>query len=298
MASTTTQNNLAALLRDRMRAQADLFAALTSHPTLVGSGREGALAEVLRQLVPRRFEVLSGTIALTDGSGQPRRTSHQLDIMVVDTFDYPTLLRVGDTAVVLPPAVRAIIEVKSDLQAGEKFVEAFTQTCRAQHLLGTTTPVFTTLYCFGAPSRHKTLRGWLEALLVHRQKLRTKVKNGRKHKKLYLAQLAELSATNMPDLILSDDGAAALKVEDPQTSRTAYQFVEAEDGLRSLVILLEQLVQRLAASAAAGGGPANTVASAFNLLSAHLGVKLVNADGATDLDITDPAPPPAAKAKV
>src|SRR5207237_3296123 len=90
---------LRGLLRKRMQAQADMFAAVTSHPTLIGSGREDALAELLRQLLPRRLELLSGTIAIFNDQGVPEKSTNQIDLIVADTLDYPTLLRVGATAV-------------------------------------------------------------------------------------------------------------------------------------------------------------------------------------------------------
>jgi hypothetical protein len=298
MPPTTAPDSLAALLRDRMRAQADLFFALTSHPTLVGSGREGALSEVIRQLIPRRFEVLSGTIALTNELGQPKKTSHQLDVIVADTFDYPTLLRLGDTAVVLPPAVRAIVEVKSDLARGEVFLDALRQICRAQYLLGGSPSAFTALYCFGAPTKHRTLRQWIADAVSYREECRAKGGRARRADRRleFLTVASELSAASMPTLILSDDGAAALKAEQPD-GRVCYRFVRAEDELRTLVILLDQLVQRLATGAT--GEPASvTMVEALRLFSTHLGVRLHVVSDVPDLEITDPkptAPAPASK---
>jgi hypothetical protein len=103
------------VLRDQVVAQANLLEALTAHPTLVGAGRERAVIDMLRGQIPRRYEVLSGTVLGQDDEGSWQKENRQLDVMVVDTFDYPTLLRNGDIAVVLPQAVRVVIEVKSDL---------------------------------------------------------------------------------------------------------------------------------------------------------------------------------------
>lgn len=71
------ETGLTHLLRRRLKAQADMFAALTSHPTLIGTGREDALAELLRQFMPRRFEILQGTVAVVDEDDHRcgRRTS-------------------------------------------------------------------------------------------------------------------------------------------------------------------------------------------------------------------------------
>lgn len=103
------------ILREQVVAQANLLEALTRHPALVGTGRERAVMDMLRGQLPRRYEVLSGTVLGQDDDGIGQKEDRQLDVMVVDTFDYPALLRNGDIAVVLPQAVRVVIEVKSDL---------------------------------------------------------------------------------------------------------------------------------------------------------------------------------------
>jgi hypothetical protein len=55
----------AELLVQRLKAQASLLRSLTGHPTLVGTGRESAFRQLLHELVPRRYEVLEGTIGRT-----------------------------------------------------------------------------------------------------------------------------------------------------------------------------------------------------------------------------------------
>jgi hypothetical protein len=129
------ESELSQLLWRRMRAQADLFAALTAHPTLVGEGRQDALAELLRQVMPGRFEVLSGTVALLDDDQQAMRSTRQIDIIVTDTMDFPTLMRSGNVAVVLAQSVQAAIEVKSNLRRGASFVAAIAQIARTRRLL-------------------------------------------------------------------------------------------------------------------------------------------------------------------
>src|SRR5690242_3993960 len=75
-----TEPTFAQLIVEKLRAKSGLWKTLTGHTTLTGGGRERAFAELLRQLVPRRFEVLEGAIA-TPG----KRTRRQVDVMVVDT---------------------------------------------------------------------------------------------------------------------------------------------------------------------------------------------------------------------
>jgi len=139
-------------LQQRLAAQASLLASLSGHPTLIGSGREQALTQLLREVIPRRFEALSGCFISQDGNtGTPQKTSSQVDLMVVDTSDYPTLFRAGDIAVALPHSIRAIVEVKSGLGAvrtrtgtlksGETFLSAVQQVGNLNNELGSETPL-------------------------------------------------------------------------------------------------------------------------------------------------------------
>lgn len=82
VATRPIENSLQALLAARFRAQAQMVAALTDHPVLVGTGRESAVGALLQELLPRRFEVLTGVVAQLDENGAPRRTTAQADLMV------------------------------------------------------------------------------------------------------------------------------------------------------------------------------------------------------------------------
>ncbi len=101
------------MLVQRVRAQANLIGAFTTHNTLTGTARERAIVHVLREMLPRCFEALTGSIAAFDHDGQVQTTDRQIDLMIVDTWRYPTLFRDGDTAVVFAEAVRAIVEIKT-----------------------------------------------------------------------------------------------------------------------------------------------------------------------------------------
>lgn len=204
-----------------MRAQADLFAALTAHPTLVGDGRQEALAELLRQVMPGRFEVLSGTVAVLDDDQQAMRSTRQIDILVADTMDFPTLMRTGNVAVVLAQSVQAAIEVKSNLRRGASFVSAIAQIARTRELLGLSAPVFTALFSFGAPAGPDTLRDWLADVVALRELLVTgqaepsivRLRDsmlGSLDGSVRFADETELLATlenhNLPDVIAADRG--------------------------------------------------------------------------------------------
>lgn len=220
------ETGLTHLLHRRLKAQADMFAALTSHPTLIGTGREDALAELLRQFMPRRFEILQGTVAVVDEDDHPMRSTHQLDLIAVDTTDFPTLLRSGNIAVVAAQSVRAVMEVKSSLRRGASFVSALVQVARARQLVDSDGLVFTGLFSFGAPTGSGTLRDWLTDVVALRDLLVTQ--HGDPHiveirdallttadGDMKVADeeelLAVLANRNLPDVIAADQRAVARK---------------------------------------------------------------------------------------
>ncbi|KQT70251.1 hypothetical protein ASG51_14465 [Methylobacterium sp. Leaf465] len=79
---------------------------LIQHTGTVGSYREEMLRALLRQIVPRKYEVSTGFI---------EHCPRQLDILIWDASGYVPLFREGDVVVVPRSAVRAVIEVKTTL---------------------------------------------------------------------------------------------------------------------------------------------------------------------------------------
>jgi len=279
------------LLRQRLKAQADLFAALTSHPTLVGTGRENALAELFRQFMPRRFEILEGTVAILDASQRPTRSTHQLDLIVADTMDFPTLLRSGNVAVVLSQSVRAIMEVKSGLKRGAKFMSALIQIARARQLLKPTDPVFTGLFSFGGPTNTETLRDWLSDVVALRELLATKQGEPR------ITQLRDtllgnedinigdegkllevLHNENLPDVVAADQGAVARKGIGAGTS-TFYTFLGGTNEVPSIMVLIDQFVEQLAATAT------SSVRAAMTVVRAHFSIDSIPVPDLEDLEL-------------
>jgi hypothetical protein len=286
---------LSQLLRRRLRAQADLFAALTSHPTLIGTGREDALAELLRQFMPRRFEILEGTVAIVDADQRPTRSTHQLDLIVTDTMDFPTLLRSGNVAVVLAPSVRAVMEVKSNLKRGASFVSALVQIARARQMLAPTDPVFTGLFSFGAPTHPETLRDWLGDVVALRHLLATKQGDPRiveiRDKVLATedsegrvtdeqALLAILENRNLPDVIAADRGAVARKGGGP-SAPDFYTFWGGGRDVPSVMVLIDQFVEQLGATAT------SSVNGALAIVRAHLAIS-ISPSGLDDLSLPEP----------
>lgn len=260
-------DNLAELIRDGVTARAHSLAKLTKHPTLLGTAWETALAALLRAYVPRRFEVLTGTIAREGDLSD----EGQLDLMIVDTAQYPLMLREGDLVVALPQAVRVVIEVKSDLDRGVKFQDAVEQTGFAGVLMAGSDYAYTGLFCYGAPKKGKTLRTWLEDVLRTRAEILAAEANDGLLPALVVARAgdankvpstAELTAmkdevrrrasmlrfANLPSIIASNAGAVALKTRDPDT----YVFIKLTEGRTALTFLLTRVLEEIAKGGATG----------------------------------------------
>lgn len=111
----------------------DQFATLVPHPTQAGAahrGEDGRFVETLirsylRRLLPSNLEILTGFIlrpaVKTGTAGEERRGqtdehSGQLDMIVFDSAHYPTFQRLGDTAIVPPEGVIAVLSVKKHLR--------------------------------------------------------------------------------------------------------------------------------------------------------------------------------------
>jgi hypothetical protein len=283
------------LLRRRLRAQADLFAALTSHPTLIGTGREDALADLLRQFMPRRFEILQGTVALVDADRRPTRSTNQLDMIVTDTVDFPTLIRSGNVAVVLAQSVRAVMEIKSNLSRGASFVSALVQIARAREQLRPTDPAFTGLFSFGAPTQPETLRDWLSDVVALRRLLATnqgdptviKLRDALLTANAGNSTVADegdllnvLSNRNLPDVIAGDQGAVARK--SGRDANHWYTFLGGGPDVPSVMILIDHLIEWLGATATP------SVNGALAVVRAHLAIEPLPS-GLDDLQLPDPA---------
>lgn len=110
-----------ALERERRRAFAasfgDELASLSArvglivgHTGTVGTYREQLLQTLLQKNLPERYHVASGFVY---------GCRRQLDIVIYDRLEYAPMFREGDLVVVPREAVRAVIEVKTNLNAAE-----------------------------------------------------------------------------------------------------------------------------------------------------------------------------------
>ncbi|WP_298166287.1 DUF6602 domain-containing protein [Novosphingobium sp.] len=90
--------------------QAEQIGRLIGHGPAVGGQREELLRALLERHVPQRFHAATGFIEGSD---------RQIDILIYDQLDYAPLFHAGNLVVVPFEAVRAVIEVKSNLSSGE-----------------------------------------------------------------------------------------------------------------------------------------------------------------------------------
>jgi hypothetical protein len=177
--------------------------------------------------------------------------------------------------------VRAVIEVKSNLQRGAGFISALMQLARARELLASDGPVFSALFSFGAPADPVTLRDWLADLVALRQLLATKQGPPSiiKIRDALLAAEDEdvrvadenalldlLDNSNLPDVIAADHGAVTRKVGG-QGASDFYMFLGRGDGLPSVMVVIDHLIEQLGVTA-----PPN-VNGALNDIRTHLAIE-------------------------
>ncbi|UWH29574.1 hypothetical protein KW556_07830 [Aeromonas veronii] len=84
------------------------------HWLSVGNYKEELLRCLLKQLLPKKYEVSTGFILSLDGNGNQIKSKQQ-DIIIWNSNDYAAIFRDGDFVIIPPEACRALIEVKSTL---------------------------------------------------------------------------------------------------------------------------------------------------------------------------------------
>lgn len=97
-------------ITSQLRSEVDFINALFQHQGVKGAGNEAALRDLLARYIPKRFGV--GTGIVIDRHGD---TSRQCDIIIYDTFLYPSLLSLTSTHLFPVDFVYATIEVKTTL---------------------------------------------------------------------------------------------------------------------------------------------------------------------------------------
>lgn len=97
-------------ITQQLRSEVDFINSLFEHQGLKGEGNEAVLRELLIKFIPKRYGV--GTGVVIDQYGKPSR---QIDIIIYDTFLYPSLLSLTSVHLFPVDLVYATIEVKTTL---------------------------------------------------------------------------------------------------------------------------------------------------------------------------------------
>lgn len=97
-------------ITQQIRSEVDFINSLFEHQGLKGEGNEAALRELLTKFIPKRYGV--GTGVVIDRHGNP---SKQCDIVIYDTFLYPSLLSLTSVHLFPVDLVYATIEIKTTL---------------------------------------------------------------------------------------------------------------------------------------------------------------------------------------
>lgn len=231
-------------LRQRLVAQAAVFAALSSHKTITGAGRERALVDLLREVLPRRVEILSGVVARMNDGGMPAKSARQVDLLIADTHDFPVLARSGELAVGLPDSVRAMVEVKTRVSGNEELAEAIEQLAESRSECTTGHTWYSALFSYTYPENPTKLRAGLESLIQRRDEGIAALGNTgltETERKTLQGQVSLLASSFLPELVVSEKGAIAVKAQSENGSRTVYQFYKCAEN-RAAVLLVSELL--------------------------------------------------------
>ena len=104
-----------------------------AHEPSLGAYKERFLMNVISDYVPKKYEVGTGFVLFPEkkqynGEGpndgipwnlRGHKVSKQLDIIVYDSFNYPTVFKDKDFVIVRPEAVKSVIEVKGALDGNQ-----------------------------------------------------------------------------------------------------------------------------------------------------------------------------------
>lgn len=99
-------------ITQQLRSEVDFINSLFQHQGVKGEGNESVLRDLIVKFIPKRYGV--GTGVVVDQQGNP---SCQCDIIVYDTFLYPSLLSLTHSHLFPVDIVYATIEVKTTLES-------------------------------------------------------------------------------------------------------------------------------------------------------------------------------------
>jgi len=117
-----------------------------AHEPSIGAYKERLLMRLIKDSVPKRYDVGTGFVLFPgerqfsgkspDEDGPWRLNGHkvskQIDIIVYDSLNFPTVFKDGDFVIVRPESVRSIIEVKGSIDSKQitSFMELFIDFAR------------------------------------------------------------------------------------------------------------------------------------------------------------------------
>lgn len=138
---------------------------LTPHALSNGTYHEEILRSVLRNFLTERFSVKTGFIY------HEGRTSGQLDIMIFDENNpIAYLFKEGEFAIVIPEAVTAVIEVKSDIDT-VSFDDSIEKIALVKSFIDIPAQLTGIVFSFdGGTSNDETLGKWLSSDLCKNYK--------------------------------------------------------------------------------------------------------------------------------
>ena len=145
------QRKFAASLAEEIGTLSDRMAAVVPHMGEQGRFREDLLRSVLEKNLPSRYHVATGFI---EGCGR------QLDILIYDQIDYVPLFREAGVVVVPPEAVRAVIEVKTTLNA-EELNDALGKIADVALFDDCNPPFFKGVFAYRGPVKEATVTNYI-----------------------------------------------------------------------------------------------------------------------------------------
>jgi hypothetical protein len=98
----------------QLRGEVDFINSLFEHQGVKGEGNESVLRDLIRRFIPKRYGVGTGVVIDRNGN-----QSNQCDIVIYDTYNYPSLLSLASVHLFPVDIVYATIEVKTTLDAGK-----------------------------------------------------------------------------------------------------------------------------------------------------------------------------------
>jgi hypothetical protein len=138
---------------------------LITHRPSAGNYHEEILRNILRNFLSKRFSVKTGFIFGEEN------VSSQIDIMIIDENEpMAYIFQEGDFAIVMPKAVVATIEVKTNIYA-QQFDESVDKIAQIKQLFEFPTSVACILFSFdGGTNQNTTLSKWLSSDICKKYK--------------------------------------------------------------------------------------------------------------------------------